>query len=68
MIIAIWIIAIVEVIRMIQNTWQIKAIMQDSSARDNVYAEFIKSLKSTDREFVRQMLEEFERQEGAVKE
>jgi len=63
MIIAIWVIAIVEVIRMIQNAWQIKAIMQDSSARDNVYAEFIKSLKSTDREFVRQMLEEFERQE-----
>lgn len=31
-------------------------------------AEFIKSLKSTDREFVRQMLEEFERQEGAEKE
>lgn len=63
MIIALWIIAICEVVRAIQNAIQIRSILQDTTARDNVYAEFIKSLKSTDREFVRQMLEEFERQE-----
>lgn len=63
MIIAIWIIAVCEVVRAIQNAIQIRSILQDTTARDNVYAEFIKSLKSTDREFVRQMLEEFERQE-----
>ena len=68
MIIAIWVIAIVEVIRMIQNAIQIRSILLDTNARDNVYAEFVKSLKSTDREFVRQLLEEFERQEGAEKE
>lgn len=63
MIIALWIIAICEVVRAIQNAIQIRSILQDTTARDNVYAEFIKSLKSTDREFVRKMLEEFERQE-----
>ena len=64
MIIALWIIAVVEIIRMLQNAVQIKAIMQDSSARDNAYAEFVKSLKYTDKEFVRRLLEEFEQQEG----
>lgn len=59
--IAIWIIAICEVIRMLQNAIQIHMIHHDTSARDNAYAEFIKSLKSTDREFVRRLLEEFER-------
>lgn len=68
MIIAIWIIAVCEVVRAIQNAIQIRSILQDTTARDNAYAEFIKSLKSTDREFVKQMLEEFERQEGAEKE
>jgi len=68
MIIALWIIAICEVVRAIQNAIQIRSILQDTTARDNVYAEFIKSLKSTDKVFVRQMLEEFERQEGAEKE
>ena len=63
MIIAIWIIAIVEVIRMIQNMMQIATIKHDTKGRDNAYAEFIKSLKVTDKEFVRRMLEEFERQE-----
>lgn len=68
MVIAIWIIAVCEVVRAIQNAIQIRSILQDTTARDNVYAEFIKSLKSTDREFVKQMLEEFERQEGSEKE
>ena len=39
---------------------QIITIRHDTGARDNAYAEFVKSLKQTDREFVRQMLEEFE--------
>ena len=65
MIVAIWIIAIVEVIRMIQNMVQIGAIKHDTKGRDNAYAEFIKSLKQTDKEFVRNMLDEFERQEEA---
>ena len=58
--IAIWIIAICEVIRMAQNWIQINMVHHDTSARDNAYAEFVKSLKQSDREFVRRMLEEFE--------
>lgn len=60
MIVALWIIAVCEVIRAIQNMIQIITIRHDTGARDNAYAEFVKSLKQTDREFVRQMLEEFE--------
>lgn len=60
MVVALWIIAVCEVIRAIQNMIQIMTIRQDKGARDNAYAEFIKSLKQTDKEFVRRMLEEFE--------
>ena len=63
MIIAIWIIAICELIRAAQNMVQIATIKHDTKGRDNAYAEFVKSLKVTDKEFVRKMLEEFERQE-----
>lgn len=63
MIVALWIITICEVIRVTQNMVQIMAIRHDTGARDNAYAEFVKSLKQTDKEFVKQMLEEFEREE-----
>jgi hypothetical protein len=62
--IAIWIIAICEIIRAAQNAIQIKAIKRDTGARDNAYAEFVKSLKMNDRQFVKRMLKEFQRQEG----
>lgn len=58
--IAIWIIAICEVVRALQNAIQLFAIKRDTSARDNAYHEFIKSLKTTDKEFVEKMLREFE--------
>ena len=58
--IAIWIIAICEVARVLQNTMQIKMLKADTGARENTYAEFVKSLKMTDREFVQRVLEEFE--------
>lgn len=60
MIIKIWIIAVCEIIRMMQNALQLKMLHHDTGARDNAYAEFIKSLKSTDKEFVERMLKEFE--------
>lgn len=60
---ALWIIAIVETIRMIEQTLQLRLIAKDTGARDNAYAEFVKSLKMTDREFVQRMLEEFEQTE-----
>lgn len=64
MIYAIWIIAVCEVIRAIQNMIQIMTIRHDTGARDNAYAEFVKSLNKTDREFVKDLLEEFEREDG----
>lgn len=64
MIIAIWIIAICELIRIAQNMIQLLAIKRDAKNKDNVYAEFIKSLRGTDREFVREMLKEYERMEA----
>lgn len=63
MIVALWIIAVCEVIRAIQNMVQIMTIRHDAGKRDNAYAEFVKSLKQTDREFVKRMLEEFEIEE-----
>ena len=64
MTIALWIIAIVETIRMIEQTLQLRLIAKDTGARDNAYAEFVKSLKETDREFVKRMLTEFEQTES----
>ena len=64
MIVALWIIAGCEVIRAVQNMIQIMTIRQDTGARDNAYAEFVKSLHQTDKEFVRRMLDEFEREDG----
>lgn len=59
----IWIIAICEIVRAIQNMIQIMAIRHDTAGRDNAYAEFVKSLKQSDKEFVRRMLDEFEKEE-----
>ena len=61
---ALWIIALCEVVRAVQNAVQIRAIKHDTGARDNAYAEFVKNLKMNDREFVKRMLEEFMNQEG----
>lgn len=61
--IAIWIIAICEIIRAAQNAIQLKAIKRDTGARDNAYAEFVKSLKMSDRQFVERIMNEFEKQE-----
>lgn len=60
MIVALWVIAICEVIRAIQNMMQLAMAQKDTRSRDNAYAEFVKSLKQTDKEFVKRMLEEFE--------
>lgn len=62
--VALWIIAVCEVIRALQNMTQIRATKHDLAQRDNAYAEFIKTLKQSDKEFVRNMLEEFEKQDG----
>lgn len=59
--IALWIIAVCEVIRAVQNMIQLRMYKKDESGRENAYAEFVKSLKTTDREFVHRLLEEFEK-------
>ena len=64
--IAIWIIAICEIVRALQNAVQLMTIRHDTKGRDNAYAEFVKSLKQSDKEFVRELLDEFERQEENV--
>ena len=61
---ALWIITLCEVIRTIQNMVQIAAIRHDTRGRDNAYAEFVKSLKQSDKQFVKELLEELDR-EGA---
>ena len=63
MTVALWIIAVVETIRMVEQSIQLRIIAGDTKARDNAYAEFVKSLKMDDREFVHRMLEEFEQTE-----
>lgn len=62
--IAIWVIATCEIIRAIQNQIQINHIKHVEKSQDNAYAEFIKSLRQSDKEFVRRMLEEYEKEYG----
>ena len=57
------VIAICEVIRVAQNMIQIRTIVHDTKSRDNAYAEFVNSLRQTDREFVKRMLEEFQEED-----
>ena len=61
--IALWIIAVCEIVRAIQSAIQLHMLSRDRGARENAYSEFVRSLKKSDREFVREILDEFERQE-----
>lgn len=54
------IIAACEVIRAFQNHFQISMLRRDQDGRQDAYREFVKSLKQTDQEFVRRLMEEFE--------
>lgn len=59
------VIAICEVVRALQNGIQLMLVLRDTAARDNAYAEFIKSLKSSDKEFAEKLLQEYKEQEDA---
>ena len=61
-----WIIAVCEIVRAIQSAIQLHMLSRDRGARENAYSEFVRSLKNSDREFVRELLDEFERQEENV--
>ena len=64
MTIALWIIAICEVIRALQNMVQLVHVKKSEKVSENAYQEFIKSLHKTDREFVKDMLKEYEKMEA----
>ena len=66
--IALWLIVIIEAVRAAQNFMQL--MMARRQTRLNVRAtdEFIQSLKKSDKEFVRGILEAYERQESEVEE
>lgn len=64
--IAIWIIAICEVIRAAQNLVQIAMLKHDTGKRDDAYAEFVKSLKMSDREYVINLLERFKEAKDGI--
>lgn len=68
MIVAVWIIAICEVVRALQNMIQIGMYKHDTGSRDDVYKAFIDSLKVDDREMVKRFLMEIERKEGVEEE
>ena len=60
--IAIWIIAICELVRLIQNSLQL--LMMNGARKNDQFKratdEFIKSLNKTDKEFMEDMLKKFE--------
>jgi len=60
MTVAVWIIAICELVRMVQNAIQLHYLMSEAKDRKWAYQEFVDSLKDTDREFVKKMLQEME--------
>ena len=58
--IPLWIIAIVEIIRMIQNFGALYLSRKQTDKSDSAYDEFIKHLKQSDKEFIHNLLKEFE--------
>ena len=64
MTIALWIIAICEVIRALQNMIQLVHVKKSEKMQANAYQEFIKSLNKSDRVFVKDMLKEYEKVEA----
>ena len=64
MTVAVWIIAICSLIRITQNSIQLHSLLSDAKDRKWAYQEFVNSLKDTDKEFVKKVLEEIEQREA----
>lgn len=64
MTIALWIIAICEVGRFLQNFIQIRSIQNNTKDYNNACEEFIKSLNRTDVEILQAVLDEYSKCEG----
>lgn len=62
------IIAFSELVRVIFLAFDVARIRHDSQAKDNLYAEFIKSIRSSDKEFVKELLKQFEEEHKEVDE
>lgn len=61
MTIAIWIIAVCEIIRVVQNIMQLYMVKHDTGARDDAYKAFVDAMKVDDREFMRNIFRELEK-------
>lgn len=61
---ALWIIAICEVIRALQNAIQLVGMRKNNGLYENAVGEFVNSMKDTDREFVRKLLAALDEAEG----
>ena len=64
MIIAVWIIAVCEIIRMAQNALQLMMMRENKKPYETACDAFVQSIKKDDRERVQEVLEAFERQYG----
>lgn len=60
MVIAVSVIAICSVIRIIQNGIQLHQLIRDTDARNKTYREVIKSVGRTEKQIIREFLEEAE--------
>ena len=61
-----FLIAVCEVVRALQNGVQLAMMLHDTAGRDNAYAEFVKSLKASDREYIEHLLRECEKIDAEV--
>lgn len=57
---ALWLIAICQAVRLVQNTIQLGMLIKEKDVRHNAYEEFVKSLREPEKEFVERLLREFE--------
>ena len=60
---ALWIIAIVEIIRIIQNSIQLSCLLSERKLRKTLNNEFIDSLRKDNREWAEDLLKDFLREE-----
>lgn len=59
---AIWMIAICEVLRILQNTIQLLMVRQQEKLKKDMYGEFAKSLSQTDTEFIKALAKTIDEQ------
>lgn len=63
---ALWIIAICEMVRIIQNAIQIYTLLVDREARKDCYDEILKSVSLPDEEIAKRLLRKLEEDEWTI--